>query len=95
MVLFAKVVHSTLALLPFFVFIEKRLGQYCAKVEFFGIFIFNNVKSDFEIILYQPNKVVFKVKVLHLQCLYSYRKPRWEEVGQTYIHIRRNCTLWF
>lgn len=28
MVLFAKVVISTLALLPFFVFIEKRLGQY-------------------------------------------------------------------
>lgn len=28
MVLFAKVVHSTLALLPFFVFIEKRLGQH-------------------------------------------------------------------
>ena len=24
----AKVVHSTLALLPFFVFIEKRLGQH-------------------------------------------------------------------
>lgn len=28
MVLFAKVVISTLALLPFFVFIEKRLGQH-------------------------------------------------------------------
>ena len=28
-VLFAKVVISTLALLPFFVFIEKRLGQHC------------------------------------------------------------------
>ena len=26
--LLAKVVHSTLALLPFFVFIEKRLGQH-------------------------------------------------------------------
>ena len=24
-----------------------------------------------------------------------YRKPQWAEVGQTYIHIRRNCTLWF
>ena len=31
MVLFAKVVHSTLALLPFFVFIEKRLGQHWRK----------------------------------------------------------------
>ena len=37
-----------------------------AKVEFFDIFIFNNVKSDLEIILYQSNKVVFKVKVLSL-----------------------------
>jgi len=27
-VLFAKVVLSTLALLPFYVFIEKRLGQH-------------------------------------------------------------------
>ena len=24
-----------------------------------------------------------------------YRKLLWAEVGQTYIHIRRNCTLWF
>ena len=31
MVLFAKVVLSTLALLPFFVFIEKRLGQHCVS----------------------------------------------------------------
>ena len=35
-------------------------------VEFFDIFIFNNVKSDLKIILCQPNKVVFKVKVLPL-----------------------------
>ncbi len=33
MVLFAKVVISTLALLPFFVFIEKRLGQHCISTE--------------------------------------------------------------
>lgn len=33
--------------------------------------------------------------MLPLYCLYPYRKPRWAEVGQTYIHIRRNCTLWF
>ena len=39
--------------------------------------------------------MVFKVKVLPLQRLYPYRKPQWAEVGQTYIHIRRNCTLWF
>ena len=57
--------------------------------------MFNNVKSSLIIILCQPNKVVFKLKVLHLQRLYPYRKPRWAEVGQTYIHIRRNCTLWF
>ena len=25
-------------------------------------------------------------KALSLRCLYSYRKPRWAEVGQTYIH---------
>ena len=35
-------------------------------MEFFGIFIFNNVKSDLKAILWQPNKVVFKVKVLPL-----------------------------
>lgn len=37
-----------------------------AKVEFFDTFIFNNVKSAIKILLYQPNKAVFKVKVLHL-----------------------------
>ena len=35
-------------------------------MEFFGIFIFNNVKSDLKIILCQPNKVVPKIKVLRL-----------------------------
>ena len=35
-------------------------------MEFFDIFIFNNVKSYLNVILYQPNKVVFKVKVLPL-----------------------------
>jgi len=25
-------------------------------------------------------------KALHLQCLYSYRKPQWVEVGQTYTY---------
>ena len=33
--LFAKVVHSTLALLPFFVFIEKRLGQHWVALQNF------------------------------------------------------------
>ena len=33
-------------------------------MEFFDTFIFNNVKSGLKIILYQPNKVVFKVKVV-------------------------------
>ena len=36
------------------------------KVESFYIFIFNNVKLEFKILLYQSNKVVFKVKVLSL-----------------------------
>ena len=45
-------------------------------MEFFDIFTFNNVKSGLEIILCQPNKVVFKVKVLTLQCLYPNRKPQ-------------------
>ena len=35
-------------------------------MEFFDIFIFNNVKSDLNVILYQLNKVVFKVKMLSL-----------------------------
>ena len=46
------------------------------KVEFFDIFIFKNIKSNLKIILCQPNKVVFKVKVLSLQCLYPYRMPQ-------------------
>ena len=65
------------------------------KVDFFYIFIFNNVKLRLKKTFYHPNKVVFKVKMLPLYRLYPYRKPRWAEVGQTYIHIRRNCTLWF
>ena len=40
-------------------FLERKIR----KVEFFDIFIFNNVKSGLKVILYQPNKVVFKVKV--------------------------------
>ena len=35
-------------------------------MEFFDIFIFNNVKSRLEIILYWQNKVVSKIKVLPL-----------------------------
>ena len=34
------------------------------KVDFFDIFVFDNVKSSLKIILYQPNKMGFKVKVL-------------------------------
>ena len=36
------------------------------KVDFFDTFVFNNVKSDFKFILFQPNKVVSKIKVLSL-----------------------------
>lgn len=36
------------------------------KVDFYDIFVFNNVKSNLGVILYQSNKVVFKVKVLSL-----------------------------
>lgn len=57
-------------------------------MDFFDIFIFNNVKSDLKIILCQPNKVVFKVKVLSLYRLYPYRKPQWAEVGQAYIMVK-------
>ena len=35
-------------------------------MKFFDMFIFNNVKSDLKIILFQPNKVVSKIKVLSL-----------------------------
>ena len=44
-------------------FLARKITQ---KMEFFGIFIFNNVKSDLKAILCQPSKVVFKVKVLPL-----------------------------
>ena len=33
-----------------------------AKMDFFEVLIFNNVKSDLKIILFLPNQVVFKVK---------------------------------
>ena len=57
-----------------------------AKVCFFDISEFNNVKSSFEVILCRPNEGVFKIKELILLRLCPYRKPRWAEVGQTYIH---------
>lgn len=34
--------------------------------------------------LCQPNKVVFKVKMLSLYRLFPYRKPRRAEVGEAY-----------
>ncbi len=37
--------------------------------------MFNNVNSSLKIVLCQPNKVVFKVKVLLLYHLNPYRKP--------------------
>ena len=45
MVLFAKVVISTLALLPFFVFIEKRLGQhwFCCLTFNFSVKIYRSI----------------------------------------------------
>ena len=39
---------------------------YSLNSYFFDIFIFNNVKSDIKIILYQQNKVVSEIKVLSL-----------------------------
>ncbi len=57
--------------------------------------MFNNVKLRFKLELLHSNSVDFRIKVLFLCRLYPYRKPQWAEVGQTYIHIRRNCTLWF
>ena len=49
------------------------------------MFIFINVKTDLKITFYQPNKTDYDAKLLLLYRLYSYRKPRWAEVGQTYI----------
>ena len=53
-------------------------------MEFFDIFIFNNVKSDYSITFCLPNKTNFEVKLLSLYRQYPYWKPRWAEVGQTY-----------
>ena len=49
-----------------FKFSTVQVEKNHAKVDFFDIFIFNNVKSDLKTILCQQNKVVFKVKVLPL-----------------------------
>ena len=62
------------------------LAENSTKVDFFDMFIFNNVKSDFKIMFCQPNKTDSGVKKLYLHRLYLYRNPRWAEVGQTYIH---------
>ena len=35
------------------------LAENSTKVDFFDMFIFNNVKLELEVILYQPNKVIF------------------------------------
>ena len=43
---------------------SRLAGKITQKWNFFDIFVFNNVKSGLKIILYQPNKVVFNVKVL-------------------------------
>lgn len=36
-------------------------------MDFFDKFVFNSVKSDYEIKFCQPNKVVFKIELLPLQ----------------------------
>jgi len=54
-------------------------------VDFFDIFIFNNVKSGRKSTFCQQNKADSDVKLLTLYRLYPYRKSRWAEVGQTYI----------
>lgn len=54
-------------------------------MDFFDIFIFNNVKSCHKIKFCQQNKTDSDIKLLPLCRLYPYRKPRWAEVGQTYI----------
>ena len=56
--------------------------------------IFNNVKSGLKIILCQPNKVVFKVKVLSLRCLYPYRKPQMGR-GWADIHMVKGVFIRF
>ena len=61
-------------------------------MEFFDIF--NNVKSGLKIILCQPNKVVFKVKVLSLRCLYPYRKPQMGR-GWADIHMVKGVFIRF
>ena len=64
-------------------------------MDLFNDYMFNIVKSGLRMTFCLPKKAFFKTKMLSLYRLYPYRKPRWTEVGQTYIHKRRNCTLWF
>ena len=64
------------------------------KVEFFDIIIFKDIKSNLKIILCQPNKVVFKVKVLSLRCLYPYRKPQMGR-GWADIHMVKGVFIRF
>ena len=64
-------------------------------MDLFNDYMFNIVKLRRKMIFCLPKIAFFKTKMLSLYRLYPYRKPRWTEVGQTYIHKRRNCTLWF
>ena len=62
-------------------------------MEFFDIFIFNNVKSNLKIMIYQQNKVVSEIKVLSV---YTHTEsPDGQRLGRHTYGIRRNYTLWF
>ena len=73
-------------------FPARKIMQKWISLTFLYLIMLN---WTLKIILCQPNEMVFKVKMLLLYCLYSYRKPWRAEAGRTYIHKRRNCTLWF
>ena len=57
-------------------------------MDFFDMFVFNNVKSNIKNTFYQPTKAKSNTKMLSLYRLSPYRKPRLAEGGQTYIMIK-------
>ena len=85
-------------------FLARRITQkWTSLIDLYLIMLNHTSKTRFisqekqnltqKCYLFYPNWLIIRKFYLNLYCLSPYRKLRWAEVGQTYIHIRRNCTL--
>ena len=73
-------------------FLARKIRQKWILLWYLCLIMLNlSIKSRF----FSQTMFFSMQKMLSLHGLYPHRKPQWAEAGQTYIHIRRNCTLWF